>query len=161
MRQTRLKEHPLFDSTDTRWIEFLDRIPAGRQKKKYDRLCLKIRLTEKRYQDSIISAIKGIDLAQYKQMVQMKPDSWWRSLGRKVRREMKSDETLSRESAFRKYDFTWGNCMDRGYLHPEDLNEPEQATRFVRAWCNFDPESPTAYYWLAIAYAESALDKQA
>jgi hypothetical protein len=161
MMTTRLRGHPLFDSTDPRWMELLDLIPAGREQKRYDRLCHKIRLQEKRYQDSIISAFKGIDLAQYKQLGQLKPDDWWKSQGRKVRREMESDETLSRESAFRKYDFTWRNCMDWGYIHLVELNEPAQATRYIRAWCNFDPESPDAYYWLALAYAESALDKQA
>jgi hypothetical protein len=142
-------------------MALLDRFPSSREQKKYDRLCRKIRLREKRYQDSIMSAFEGIDLAMYKQMEQMKPDAWWKNHGRHIRREMKSEETLTRESAYRKYDFTWRSCMDWGYIHLEDLKEPEQATRYIRAWCNFDPESPTAFYWLAMAYARSALDNQA
>ena len=161
MMKARLGEHPLFDPGDTRWLEHSDRFPSEKDQKKNAREWKKIQTREKRYLDSIVSALKGIKLAQFNQMEELRSDEWWKNHGKQVRREMKSEKTLIRESAYRMYDLTWRNCADWGYIYLEEQQEPGQALLYLRAWCSFDQESSTAYLWLAIAYARLGQENKA
>jgi tetratricopeptide (TPR) repeat protein len=159
--RSRLMENPAFDREDPCWQEVLSRFPSQHELENAQRTWNKIRKKEKRYQDSVISAFHGIDLALYKQLDHVRPDSWWKSRGKQVRRAMGSEDFLIMESASRMNDFTRNNCMERGYFILDDPQGPEQAARYFRAWCSFDPDSPDAFYWLAIAFARDGLQQEA
>ncbi len=161
MTRDLLVQHPLFDASDPEWLDLVSRFPGGRERKKYERVAKKIRLSERRFQDSIALALKGIDRAMYMQMDMLKPPAWWEKQGRKVKKEMKSKEMLSRESAMRKYDYTRRNCLDWANIHMEELQEPWQAARYLEAWCSFEPDEWIGFYWLAVARARTGQDREA
>jgi uncharacterized protein HemY len=74
---------------------------------------------------------------------------------------MDSDDAILRESGYRMFDFTWRSCWSWGVSHLEDPAEAEQAARYFRAWCSFEPGSPQAFYLLSASYAISGQEQKA
>jgi hypothetical protein len=161
LMEANLAGHPLFDPGDSGWGRLTARIPTGGMEKKTDREWAKIQKREMAYIDTILSAMEGINMALYNQMDKLRPGSWWKKRRKQVDRVIKSDDALVRESGYRMFDFTVRSCLSWGYTHLEDPLEPEQAARYFRAWCSFDPESAEAFYWLAGAYGASGQDRKA
>ena len=91
----------------------------------------------------------------------MRPLGWWKDKGKQVRRVMDSNDSLTKESGYRMYDFTCRNLWSWGLMHLGDQLEPYQAERYYRAWCSFAPNSPEAFYWLAGAYGAGGKDEEA
>jgi hypothetical protein len=153
MMEANLKIHPLFDPGSARWQEIISRIPSGEMQKKSDREWQKIQQREMAYIDTILSALDGINMAIYNQPDKLRPDSWWKMRGKQVNRIVDSDDAILSESGYRMYDYTWRSCWSWGVSHLENPAEAEQAARYFRAWCSFEPTSPQAFYLLSASYA--------